>query len=254
MVHKRGTAINEMIDRIEKLFSNNSSICNCINLAITGCDSLNLDENGYGEELLNQFKKDNIFLFPRPNIEDGGKVYDIAKTDFGKLKSFIDNGDGYLNDYQVKFSLDTRSELLLKETENAEVERITKKLIDIFKSFASECFEGFKNENEITKGIEYLIKQLETVAALKNIDDPLTFVSKLLTNAKSENLKNVLNEAYEQMNSISTYYEFIETALGSKNIKDKFKEVKNNVGNNLIELLNFEIGKAEEKKAQQEAN
>lgn len=56
------------------------------------------------------------------------------------------------------------------------------------------------------------------------------------------------------MNSISTYYEFIETALGSKNIKDKFKEVKNNVGNNLIELLNFEIGKAEEKKAQQEAN
>lgn len=95
---------------------------------------------------------------------------------------------------------------------------------------------------------------METVAALKNIDDPLTFVSKLLTNAKSENLKNVLNEAYEQMNSISTYYEFIETALGSKNIKDKIKEVKNNVSNNLIELLNFEIGKAEEKKAQQEAN
>ena len=85
MVHKRGTAINEMIDRVEKLFSNNSSICNCINLAITGCDSLNLDENGYDEELLNQFKKDNIFLFPRPNIEDDGKVYDIAKTDFGKL-------------------------------------------------------------------------------------------------------------------------------------------------------------------------
>ena len=249
MRYKRGIAVKGMIDRIEKMFLNNSTIRNHINLAITGCDSLNFGENGYDTKLMNQFKRDNIFLFPEPKTEDDGKVYDIAKTDFGKLKSFIDDGDGYLNDYEVKLSLDDHSEALLIQTIKMEVEKSEEKLLDIRESFTSEIKEGFKNESEITKGIEYLRKQKETIAALREIDDPLTFVSRLLSNAKSENLKKVLNEAYDQFKSISTFYEFTDKALGSKNIRDRFDEVKNNECDNLIELLEVEIGKAEEEKA-----
>lgn len=101
MRYKRGIAIEEIIDRIEEMFSNNPLIRSCINLAITGCDCLTWYGNGYDKDLLNEFEESNIFFFPRPKIEDDGKVYDIAKTDFGKLKSFIDDGDGYLNDSKL---------------------------------------------------------------------------------------------------------------------------------------------------------
>ena len=237
MKYKRGTAINEMIDRIEKMFSSNSSIRNCINLAITQCRSLTWDGNGYDKDLLNKFKGANIFFFPQPKSEDAGKVYDTAKSRFDDLKSFIENNDGCLIDYKAKFNLDTKSESLLKETENMEVGKNTKKLQDIFDSFTSECNEGIEKENEITERIEYLKKQLKMVTVLKNIDDPLTFVSKLLSNAKSENLKRVLNEAKDQFKSIGTFSEFIETALGSEKIADKFNEEKNNRCDNLFNLL-----------------
>ena len=242
----RGVRVNGMMERIRQMFSNDSSIDSCLCLAITKCDCLDLAGNGYDAPLLKQFKENNIFLFPQPEIEDDGKVYETAKTHLDRLKSFVMSDSECLNDPEIKVSLNPKSELLLKEAENMEVEEITGMLRRIFHLFDSECREGFQSERVITDRIEYLEKQLETVKNLKESDDDcLTFVSKLRSIAKSEELRTSLDEALKRMTFICSFAKFIEVVLGSKKIADKFKKAKNNRCKRLIESLGNTIEKAE---------
>ena len=246
----RGVRVNDMMERIRQMFSNDSSIDSCLCLAITGCDCINLDGNGYDAPLLKRFKESNIFLFPKPEIGDDGKLYDAAKTHLDGLNSFVRNDGGCLNDPEIKVSLNPKSELLLKEAENMGVEGIAGTLQRVFDLFASECKEGFQNEKKLSKGIEYLEKQLETVKYLKENDDYFpTFASKLRSNAKSEELKMSLDGVRERMAFIISFAMFIEVALGSKKIADKFMEAKNNGCGHLIESLgqDIEIAKLQEK-------
>ena len=240
----RGVRVSATMKRIRQMFSNDSSIDSSLRIAITGCDYLDLAENGYDAPLLKQFRESNIFLFPQPEMKDVGKVYDTAKTHLYGLDSFVRSDSGFLNDPRIKVSLNPESELLLKEAENMEVKKITGMLERIFDSFDSECQKGFQNEKEIAKRIKYLEKQLETVKNLEESGDFTTFFYKLRSNAISEELKTTLDELSERIVFSYNFAEFIEVVLGSKEIIDGFKEAKNNKCKDLIKSLGRAIENA----------
>lgn len=221
----RGGSLNGMIDQVGKMFpyvSNNDHI----RVAITGCGGLTIEDNEYKSELLEKFR-DKTFFFPMPEREDIGKIYDTMKTHFDNLKSFIISDNGYLSDPEVNISLDHESKLFLSEAQKTQVNVSKIMLQEIFDLFENECAEGFQSEKEATKGIEYLNNQLEIVENLKKSDDNFQyFYSNLLSYAKSENLKKYLTKIREQVTLVHDYAIFIETALGSEEIKHEFKETR----------------------------
>ena len=247
----RAAHLITMMDQVKKIFPEVPNDDH-IRVAITGCEGLTIEDNGYESELLEKFRG-KTFFFPEPEEENVGKKYDTTKTHFDNLKSFIMSDSGYLSDPEVNISLNDESRLLLKNAEIMEVDISKVMLYDIFGLFDIECKEGFRNEKEVTKGIEYLKNQLEIVENLKKIDNDFQyFFSNLRSCAKSKDLKNYLAKICEQVTLVHDYVIFIEIALGSEKIKYEFKEIKIKECEILIERLKRMIEKAEKAKLEED--
>ena len=245
---ERGARVNDMMKRIRQMFSNDSSIDSCLRLAITGCGCLDLDKNRYDAPLLKQFREDNIFLFPEPEMKDVGKVYDTAKTHLYGLDSFVRSDSGFLDDPRIKVSLNPESELLLKKAEDKEAKKITGMLERMFRSFLCACKEECRIVAAISlpRGVEFLKKQLEEVKDWKENDDGfLTFLSEHCSLITIEDSGVSQVETLKLITFISSFAQFIDVVLGSKKIADDFKETKNKGCEHLIEVLGCAIAAAE---------
>ena len=259
LICARGSYVAQVKRRLNQMFPSIQSFDDSFGLVITKCLSKELNNNGYNAPILSEFKPENIFCFPQPKSAD--QIYDTEQTDLGKLNNFISNNTTYLQDPEIKISLDSDSMSLINKALNKQIENQEKLFDDIYDILTNEYAQNLRNYSNIQSKIDFLNRQLQTIEKLNrnqinNFDSAKQFVSDFHSMTPFNNIKEKLNS----LGNTFIFSEYIQKVLTQTEIPEKLNAKKNMIFIKINQWLKSEIDKeeaarraAEERRRKEEA-